>query len=87
MSVRIVERGDGTIHIDDLEDGQLAEIVEWKLDHDIAGETVHRCGVSLIRVGERAGVAYLTFFDTPTDSLCRVRVLPNGTRLEVSNNE
>ncbi len=88
MSVRLVDdRSDGTIHIDKMQDGQLAEVTHWGTEGGPIGAIIQRRHSGLIVVGAKGDQCYPSFFDTTSSTGFRVRVLPNGTRLEVTDNE
>ena len=84
MSVRIIDgRQDGTIPVRELRDGQLGEIVEWGAPK-YHGDIVQPRGKELVAVGKPNGESWAHI---PQEDNRRVRVLPNGTWLEVTDNE
>jgi len=65
---------DGTIPTSELRDGQIAEIVSWPAQ-------IHE-GAIIQRQGQHWCWNYV-----PENPECRVRPLPNGTKLVIENNE
>ncbi len=87
MLVRLVDdRSDGTIHIDKMRNGQIAEVTAWPRA-EIIGAIVQQCDKALIFLGRGSEESWQTFFGTDSNSHYRVRILPNGTQLEVTDNE
>ncbi len=86
MSVRIVDdRRGGTIPVRELRDGQLGEITAWPggISH-LRGLIVQHRGKELVAVGKHDSESWPTI---PVGDDNRARVLPNGTLLEVTDNE
>ena len=90
MSLRLVDdRGDGTIHPAAMRDGQVGKITSHAMDSFI-GVIVERCGDYLAPLNK-----VMTGGTSPRgvwrlanlSETFHVRVLPNGTRLEVTDNE
>ena len=93
MSVRLeTEERDNTIPARDMRDGQIGVITLWSDNPKCSyvGRIVR------MRTSDRADGRYLQDLTKPSDGWCnvdelggteRVRVLPNGTRLVVEDNE
>ena len=83
MSLRLVDdRSDGTIPVRDMRDGQIGVITEW------GGSTVTYHGAPILR--QNSSLINLNSgggWDVFKEDAYRVRVLSNGTRLEVTDNE
>ncbi len=81
MSVELIREEDGTIPVDQLSDGQIADVVDHPRHRR---RLVQRHGKNLICLGEEAGKSW-----SPCPGIAgfRVRVLPNGSKLEIINNE
>lgn len=87
MTVRIVDdRRGGTIPVRELRDGQLGEITEWgECPSSYCGRIVQGLGeLGLVTLGRDKKI---TWGSPLTSDNFRVRILPNGTRLEVTDNE
>ena len=83
MSVRIAENSsDGTIAGDKLSDGQLAVIVSG-INGCYVGRIVQQHAGIVIQIGQLSGHTFRNGLSKTT----RLRVLPNGTMLEVTDNE
>ncbi len=86
MGVRILDDvQDGTIPVSELGDGQLGKVTHWTSDiAENRGTVVQHFGDTLVPIGRPRLEAW---HPIPQSDDCRVRVLPNGTRLEVTDNE
>lgn len=81
MSVKIHrESSDNSIAVRYLKRGQIAEITQWDSDSAQIGTIIQSCaGGKLEIVGEANH-----WPDPPQQDECRVRILPNGTLIEVN---
>jgi len=86
MSVRLIGRDLGTIYVNDMKDGQLAEIVQWVGRDDYAGRVMQRCGDALVTIG-RGSEQVFQHVLPGIDALLRVRPLRPGEMIEVVENE
>lgn len=78
------------IHVLDMEDGQVAEIVEWKqvnVDDPYEGRIVQRVGSDLITIGSGRGNTWIELFKCNLKDLpkCIVRLLQNGEEIVINN--
>ena len=89
MPVDITLPDDGTIHIKDLRDGQIAVITCWGNNPGQIGAPVQRIGDDLVCVGLDIDHTIKGVFAGHTSYArnYRVRVAPNGTTLTVRGNE
>jgi hypothetical protein len=85
MGARIVNEADNAIHITELEEGQVAQIVSWTTT-EYLGLVVVRFQDSLVEVGgKNQWVGLLKNAGQITClQVCRVRVLPKGTTIELT---
>ena len=84
MGLQVVKESsdDGTIPLRDLKRGQVAEVVKWNTWSCSVGEVVIRHPLSI------GGVTFANNYSAiPEDDDIRVRVLANGSRLKVLDNE
>ena len=83
MGVRILDdRRDETIPVREMKDGQIGQITEWGGSTGRYGGTVvQRWGAKIVTLGASGG------WDLFTGDTYRVRILLDGTRLEVTDNE
>ena len=84
MPLRVVQEaeGDGTIPLRELRRGQVAEVVRWNTWSCSVGQLVIRHPMSI------GGVTFDNNYSAiPEEDEIRVRVLANGTKLVVWNNE
>jgi len=84
VNIKDIPRQVGT-PVYNMKDGQIAEIVQWSYGEAI-GKIVQRYGKILIVLGGEKGKAFTTVLDEIREN-CRVRILPGGTTLEITNNE
>ena len=79
MKCRVI-RGDGKsgIPVTDMEDGDVAEIVQWETDPLVVGKAVQRCGNTLTPIGEDSSFSWTCVFTGRLHSDCRVRLLQRG---------
>ena len=90
MPVEVTMRRDDTIQVREMRDGQIAVITSWYTSDTWSGIAVQRTGVDLIGVGTSCVEVANLFghdFCGYRDECCRVRVLPNGTKLTIRGNE
>ena len=80
MSIRLIRKNDGTIAAHQLRDGQIAEIT-GVVYH---GKLVQRHGSNLLCLGEKVEKDWVP---CPDYESFRVRVLPNGSELKITDNE
>ena len=82
-SVRIVgEEMRRGIPVREMKDGQIGRIVEWGAGTNRRGALIRRIGVMFVSLG--AGIFWSNL---EQDDAFRVEIVPNGTRLEVVDNE
>lgn len=81
--MKIVSQKDLDIPADDMKDGQIAVITEWKCSPEYIGRIVQRYGFILITLGKDAGQAFPSFFKDCRDEAYRVRILGPGTVIEI----
>jgi len=74
---------DNTIHIDEMQDGQIAIIVCFNADKDKIGMICQRIDKMLIMLGQKWGKCHDTFFEHPSNSTYRVRILQKGELIEI----
>ncbi len=90
MSLKLVDKDDGTIHPTAMRDGQVGEITSHAMNSHI-GAIVRRCGDHLAPLDRSIGVGTTpprgVWLLTDLGESFHVRVLPNGTWLEVTDNE
>lgn len=81
--MKIIEepKSDG-IPVDELQEGQVAVITAWSCTNYI-GRIVQRYQKDLIELGAGGGWGSLFEGGCNSKKLCRVRVLPPGTKLEL----
>lgn len=67
-----------------MEDGDIAEIVKWGINHIQIGKIVQRYKNNLIVIGSHSGAGWSDIFK-PGVCLddCIVRILPPGTQIEL----
>ena len=70
------------VHPSEMKDGQIGVIVEWA-GSCYLGEVVQRYGDELIVLNKPEGQAWGTL---NVANNCKVRILPNGTTLEITDN-
>ena len=81
--ITLKNKPDGTIHVDEMKDGDIAEIVSWAPPERI-GQLVLRAGEAMIYFGILGTESHPNFFKSPTEASARVRILPPGTELFIS---
>lgn len=87
MSV-VLERGKGdSIHIDDMKDGDIAEIVTRMPSGEHVGKIVQRIYQNLIIIGESGMNGWTGFFVTRTPKNRFVRILKDGEKLVIKTKE
>lgn len=79
------ENQERIIHVSELKDGQIAEIVKWNCDK-YTGIIVQRFKGSLITIGLESGT-HFPFVPDSSYKKCKVRVLKNGETLTIRDNE
>ena len=80
MALRIKKSIDGRVHVSEMKDGDIAEIVEWTVGR-YTGRIVQRYGDVLITLGMDENESFedvLKGKDLSNNS-CLVRILPKGT--------
>lgn len=82
MAKKYVVNND-VINIASLQDGQVAEIVEWSGDRSKIGTIIQRFDTTIIVIGKSSGYSYpnLLSTDNPEDYL--VRVLDEGNLIQL----
>lgn len=86
MPVKLIEeKEDGTIHPSQLKDGQIAVVTAWTFPEHVGNVVIRRDDV-LFSINRRASWERICLGLNPRCD-CRVRVLPNGTKLEIVDNE
>lgn len=82
--MRIVSPISSGIRVYEMNDGDIAEIISWPsgLEKHV-GNIVQRSGNDLVRLGETKANSWLNFFANEDYSVCQVRILPPGTRIEI----
>ena len=85
MSVKLTGKSDGTICVNDMKDGQLAEVTAW-LDNRLLGRVVQRRNNVLIGVGCGGESAFPLIFEERHEKY-RVRLLEPGEMIEVVEND
>ena len=74
------------IHVNDMEDGQIAEIVSWT-SHDYKGRIVQRYRDTLLTVGERSDHGWEGYFRGGRfHTNCHVRLLEPEETLTIKEN-
>lgn len=95
VAIEIQKKDWGVIHPMDLEDGQIAQIIEWTYYHSrdkgmLSGQLVQRVGGDLFTLGHGEERVIRAFFAGPNlpgpDQLSTVLVVPEGATFKVVHN-
>ncbi len=93
MSVKLKTSANGTVHLSEMRDGQIAVITSWDQDSHV-GNVVQRFREALIRIGYGWGTSWphaftpgVKGFSTAAFPQCRVKILSDGRELIVTDNQ
>ena len=85
--VKIIKKvEDVGIHVLQMQDGDIAEILSWSNTTIQNGVIVQRFNNALVALGKNSGDCWSGLFTNKgnmVSSNCRVRILPKGTQLKV----
>lgn len=72
------------IHVTEMTDGDIGEIVSWNDDESVIGEIVQWFGDhTLLVIGKDSGNSWSAANRIKKDSNCFIKILPKGTKLEI----
>ena len=80
--MKVLEKVNSDICVNDMKDGQIAMVTEWGGDLDKHGRIVQRHENILISLGEHSGKTHGDIFRSRNED-CRVMILSSGTKLEI----
>ncbi len=88
MSAKLINNNSKTcVHPCELRDGQIAEIIKWDSHIQYIGTIVQRYREDLVSIGKKSGDSWFDIASLKTNSTLLVRVLPDGSKLEINNNQ
>ena len=81
--IKVTNSPDNSIHVLDMEDGQVAEILSDSRPY--SGVVVQRYKERLIALGKHSGEGWPNLFEAKRENILdfRVRILPKGTTLTI----
>lgn len=81
--MKIIEEKLTDVSISEMKDGDIGIITKWADSKTVISTIVQRCGGSIIALGEHSEESYPTALNSSDIDSLRVRILPEGTILEI----
>ena len=73
----------GVVSIDEMNDGDVADVIKWDSQPDMVEEVVQRYDLDLVVLGEDSNKSYNGLFQLPSNRDILVRILQKRTLLRL----